>query len=200
MRQQGGFTLIEVLVAVTVAALVLLSAYGVVAGVGSVRERLETEGEGYHRARVIFDRLGREIRGAYLSPRPETPTPFTAGKDERGNPFLTFATTAGTPAGGGRGGLAVVRYQLADDPEPGSSGKVLLRSERPLFVPEAAPASRLAAGVEQMRVRFFADGSWREQWQEGLPQLVEVSLTMTAGRTAVPFLSTFELPDVQAQP
>lgn len=198
-RRAAGFTLVEVAIAVTVAALLLSAVYGVFASVSGARERLQVEGEGYHRARVLFDRLGRELRGAYLrADRPETH--FSGGIDEAGEPFLEFSTSASSPVARGAG-IAVVRYSLADDPDdPDGGGRVLLRSEQPLVGSGEEPRRyRLAAGIEELRLRFYDGGSWQEEWQEGLPQAVEVNLTLRAGEAPVSFVSAVELPALEVR-
>lgn len=112
---ERGFTLIEMLVAVMVSALLLTTTYGIVTSVSRTRDRLSTDGEGFHLARVINERLARELRGAYYSAT-NTASLFSGGLDEDGAPFLQLATTAATPASGGSG-IVVVRYRLTEDGE-----------------------------------------------------------------------------------
>lgn len=204
-RTDSGFTLLEVLIAVAVTALLMLTVYGVFTPVSKAKERLETEGESYHLARVLFDRLGREIRGAYFSPQAGSKTRFQGGTDDTGRPFLLLSTTAATPQEGSAGGVVLVRYQLRDDAEaePGSTEQVLLRGEAPLFVEDAerAPGYRLGTGIVGLKLRFFDGSDWQEQWPPDpsrpvLPQQVEVSLTLRAGAGELPFVTAFELPDL----
>lgn len=198
MGGKGGFTLIEVLVAITVASLVLLSVYGVFTSISAAKTRLEAEEEGYRLARVLFDRIGREVRGAYL--RADNPaTLFAGGTDGEGRPFLALSTAASTPASGREGGISVVRYTLRPDGETAGE-KVLFRQEYPFFDRTAArPEYRLTGGITEFRLRFFAESEWREEWAtgSGLPQQVEMSLTLTVDGRPVVFRSAFELPDIE---
>src|SRR5660397_53375 len=61
-----GFTLVEVLVAISILAILMTSVYGIFSSVSLTRERLDADSAEYHRARVLFDRMGRELRGAYF--------------------------------------------------------------------------------------------------------------------------------------
>jgi general secretion pathway protein J len=193
-----GFTLIEMLVAVTVSALLLTTTYGIVTSVSRTRDRLSAEGEGFHLARVINERLARELRGAYYSAT-TAGSLFAGGLDENGAPFLQLATTAATPASGGSG-IVVVRYRLAKDVE---GEKVLLRDEYPLNsqLPSEGPEQRLAAGIEDLKLRFQRGQDWQPEWhsteQGGLPDLVELTLTIKGADGVLPFLTAVELAPLQ---
>lgn len=201
----NGFTLIEILVAIAIIAILLSTVYGIFTAVSSARQRLETEGETYQLARVIFDRLGRELRGAYYATT-NRHTEFAGGLTEDGRPFLELSTTASTPQGGELTGIAAVRYELQDDPQSPAGDQhtqELMRTEVPLFEapdPNAKPY-RMARGISQLTFRFYQDGKWQQSWQAqnngGLPQMVEVTLVMGTGKDAVPFRSTFQLPDIK---
>ena len=91
-HRESGFTLIEITIAVAITATVLMTIYGIFSAVSSAKQRVEAESAGYHQARVLFDRMGREIRGAYLkSANPSTL--FTGEKNDSGQPVLTLSTT-----------------------------------------------------------------------------------------------------------
>lgn len=199
-RREAGFTLVEMLVAISVTAFLLLTVYGVFASVSGAREKIETEGETFHLARVIFDRIGREVRGAYWTPQ-NPRTRFSSGLNEENQPFLEFSTTTATPQSGG--GIVLVRYELRQDSI--ESGRMtLVRQERPMFVDEFRDTDQLALAttLDSLNFRFFAQDTWRDAWSgaEGLPQLVEVSLALHAGPTVEPFMSAFQVAPLQAGP
>lgn len=201
--QEKGFTLIEVLVAISILAIVLSSVYGIFSSVNLARGRLEADSAEYHRARVIFDRLGRELRGAYFSPR-DARLVF-AGGSASGDPLdaLELTTTAVSPLSRTGSGVARVRYRLTEDPESSEGRQVLLRSEQPAYQPsdnlENADMMRLAAGIESMTIRFFSAGQWREEWDSQstgeLPEMVELVLQLPAEtEDPLTFQSTIEIP------
>jgi len=189
-----GFTLIEVLVAVVVTSLLLLSVYGVFSSVSGARQRVEADSAVFHQARVIFDRIGRELRGAYRTGR-NTRTRFSGGLDRDGRPFLELSTTSATPQGS-PGGIVLVRYELRSTEEDPARLE-LVRMERPLFSDDFRPdqSLRLAGGLLEFQMRFYAAGSWRESWNadDGLPQLVELTLSEPSRTGPVTFVSAFDL-------
>lgn len=198
VRSHHGFTLLEVLVAVTVTALLLTGVYGVFTSVSGAKQRLEQEGEGYHQARVLYDRLGRELRGTYWR-QENKKTRFIGGRTGDNASFLELTTTAGTPFGGRRGGISVVHYELRPDEEaPEPDTWMLVRNEYSIFEPDGTEREgyRLATGIRDLDFRFYRNGQWEEEWdavRDGLPQMVEVSITMPIGERPVPFRSTFDV-------
>lgn len=201
-KPQQGFTLIEILVAVSISSILLVTTYGVFTTMSNARIRVENEGEGYHQARVIFDRIGREIRSSYVDRKVEE-TRMRGGIDDRGIPFLALATTAGTPRQGKTSGVALVRYELRQDAGEESGRMSLFRSETPDFTVGESPTTyRLARGIETFQVRFLHDGEWRNEWPpeigSGPPQAVEVVLSLVIDSISVPFRSAFEVPGIEA--
>ena len=191
-----GFTLIEVLVAMMITAIVLTSIYGIFSGISTARERIETDGGAYHQARVLFDRLGREIRSTTLG----AGGIFIGGRDEDDRPFLEMTTTVSSPVGGTVTGLARVRYELRDDPEDTAGPKdVLMRRETsPLHVDRGEAAEyRLAGDIIAMNFRYYDGREWREEWNAGnqnaLPRMVEISLVLDAGGRELPFRTAVEM-------
>lgn len=203
MRGERGFTLLELLVAVAVAVIVLASVYGVYTGVSRARDRVERRSAAAHQARVLFDRLGRELRGAY--PAGGEALPFSGGSESgSGRPFLRFTTTASTPEGGSRGGIRTLLYELVPDSDPQQPGE-LRRSEVPAFLGAPPPerAYRMLTGVSGWQVRYFTGGSWQNEWPESRgrqPQAVELTLTLREAGEEMRFISAFELPAVAGLP
>ena len=201
-KSEQGFTLVEILVAVSISSILLVTIYGVFTTMSNAKIRVETEGEGYHQARVIFDRIGREIRSSYVDPKVQE-TRMQGGIDDQGIPFLALATTAGTPRQGGTSGVVLVRYELRQDADEASEKPSLFRSETPELAEGESPTTyRMARGIEALRVRFLHDGEWRDEWPPetgfGPPQAVEVTLSLVIDETSVPFRSAFEVPDIGA--
>ena len=204
-RGSRGFTLIEVLVSISLLAIVMTSVYGIFGSVHATKVRLDSDSGEYHLARVVFDRLGRELRGAYYRHGDET-TLFRGGVNDQGESFLELTTTAVTPLSALGTGIAEVRYRLAPDEELNESSQVLLRGERPRQTASITVDDRmmrLAPDVASLSLRFYNEGNWKNTWdaqQDGLPQLVEVSLVVGDDEQGqVPFATTFDIPDVSAQ-
>lgn len=202
---QQGFTLVEVLVAISLLAIVLTSVYGVFSSVSATKLRLDKDSAEYHLARVVFDRLGRELHGSYYR-RGDQTTLFRGGTNAQGESFLELTTTAVTPLSAAGTGIAEVRYRLAADEKSDEGGQVLLRSERPRQSASGAVDDRmmrLAPDVAGLTLRFYAAGNWQDEWdaaQDGLPQLVEIALLVGRDeQRQTPFRTTFDLPGASLQ-
>ena len=200
-----GFTLIEVLVAISLLAIVLTSVYGIFSSVNATKIRLDSDSAEYHLARVVFDRLGRELHGSYYR-RGDPTTLFRGGVNTQGESFLELTTTAVTPLSATGTGIAEVRYRLAPDNESNESRQVLLRSERPRQSATLAVDDRmmrLAPDVVSLSLRFYTKGNWKDEWdarQDGLPQLVEIALVVGHDENRqIPFMTTFDIPDISVQ-
>ena len=204
-RRARGFTLIEILVAISLLAIVLTSVYGIFGSVNATKLRLDSDSAEYHLARVVFDRLGRELHGAYYRGSDET-TLFRGGVNDQGESFLELTTTAVTPLSAAGTGIAEVRYRLAVDMDSSEGSQVLLRSERPRQTMSGEGDNRmmrLAPGVASMTLRFYTEGHWKNEWdarQDGLPQLVEVALVVGHDEQRLtPFTTAFDIPDVSVR-
>lgn len=202
-RSERGFTLVEILVAVSICTILLTAIYGVFTSMSNAKLKVETEGEGYHQARVIFDRIGREIRSTYVDTRPLATRihRMEGGFDDRGGAYLAMATTAGTPGRGGQGGVVVVRYELRQETTEAGGQMSFFRSEAPDFSQQETPTTyRMARDIETFRVQFLYNDEWHDEWPAAgvnlPPQAVEVTLSLLIDGTSVPFRSTFEVPNI----
>ncbi len=204
-RSERGFTLIEILVAISILAILLTSVYGIFSSVSLVRERLDADSAEYHRARVLFDRLGRELRGTYFQPRDKNLV-FAGKSVDDGMVELELTTTAVSPLSQTGTGIAKVHYLLIKDSEDETGGLVLMRSENPAHesIDEGeAGMMRMVPGIEAMTLRFYNNGRWQEAWEgrtSGLPDLVEIALQLRTGEEkTIDFISAFEVPEVEIQ-
>jgi general secretion pathway protein J len=204
--QQGGFTLVEVLVAISILAILFTSVYGIFSSVSLARERLDSDSAEYHRARVLFDRMGRELRGTYFQSRDRNLV-FSGRTVDDGPVELELTTTAVSPLSQTGSGLAKVHYLLVADEEDNADGTmVLMRSEHPVH--EASDEGtvgmmRLVPGIEAMVVRFYSAGEWQREWDgrtSGLPEMVEITVQLrTEGKQPTSFISAFEIPKVSSR-
>ncbi|WP_321366224.1 type II secretion system protein GspJ [uncultured Desulfuromusa sp.] len=192
-RTSCGFTLVEVLVAIFIGALVLTSVYGVFGSVSKVRNRLETEGDLYHQARIFFDRIGGELGSMRVSPLGAEAV-FSSGETTAGVFFLEFNTELVSPLLEKYGGISRVRYEVQQDEE----SIQLLRSEKVLLADMAASEPLLfIAGLSSFQVRFFSQGDWSESWSRSTPpQMVEITLELRTDDQVIPFRSSFVLSGV----
>ncbi|MEE4253715.1 MAG: type II secretion system protein GspJ [Desulfuromusa sp.] len=188
-----GFTLIEVLLAILIGSLVLTSVYGVFSSVSGARNRLETEGNLYHQARIFFDRISGELSSLRISPLGKEAV-FSSGQTSASDFFLEFNTELVSPLLQKYGGISRVRYEFQQQED----SIHLLRSEKVLLADMAASEPLLfIADINSFQVRYFSQGNWQENWSgKTPPQMVEMTLELKVDGRLIPFRSSFVLSGV----
>lgn len=186
MRRDAGFTLLELVLAMAILAMVTTICYGAF----FVASQSVTKGEvavvTAQRLRVATDILIRQIKSA-------VPYPARNGDDEvypffRGDQSgMTFVTANGRLRGGG---LARVQYRTA----AGDDGVDLVIEEDPYFGPDelgaetldprTATAAALLTGFRGARFQYLlddgADLEWRDGWdayeEDSLPAAIRIMI------------------------
>ena len=189
MNASRGFTLIEILVAVALLAmmgLILTTATGSI--LGAIKDTRESQ-EQYHAARVALGRMEREIAMAYLSKhQSEFKTTKTAfiGK---GN-SLTFSymghrrMTRNAP----ESDEGFVTYRLEKDKSTGQS--ILVRREKPVIDNQPEKGGQklvLATGVSKLTFSYwdFDKESWQSDWKVEIDNAKEAEMKKSMAATAI---------------
>ncbi|MDA3903910.1 MAG: prepilin-type N-terminal cleavage/methylation domain-containing protein [Desulfuromusa sp.] len=200
-----GFTLIEVLIAISIFAIAISSIYGVFTSISATKDKLDRNSETYHQARVILDRIGREIHGVYVHNGSDTNI-LRGGLNEKGELFFELSTTAASSLNINGTRFVAVRYELVEDRESKDSRYVILRTEKPLWGSLSGqdfPAMRMATGIKNFRIRFLSEKTWQNQWDEklqGFPDMLEVLLTAYDKEgEEISFLTAFKFPVAGSQ-
>ena len=188
MKRNSGFTLLELMVAIGIFALVSVIAYGSLDRLLHDRQRLDAEHEFWRTLSLTFTRMEDDLSQA--RERPVRDAIGFAQPAFRGQPTDTRAT--GLPSveftrggvltfdSGARSDMQRIAYRLVDGTLKRMVWPVL--DQGPQSTPREFP---LLAHVEEFRVRFFAPaGVWLDQWPaegitEVLPRGVEIKLTLT---------------------
>ncbi len=191
MKRPGGFTLIEVIIAVMIGGLLLSSIYGVFGAVSAARDRLEDEGILYHQARIFFDRVGGELSSMRMTGLGDRSV-LEGGTSIQGTAYLEFNTELVSPLQRQRGGLSRVRYELREEEGVFS----LYRSEEMLLANLAASEPLVfISGLKTFDIRYYAAGQWSDNWTRNQPpQMIEFQFEVDSvhGGT-IPFRSSFVL-------
>lgn len=185
MRRVRGFTLLEVLIAVAVFAVVGVMAYGGLQAVLAQQAIARDNADRFRELQFAVQQVSRDL--LQLNPRPVR-EPLGDGyraalySDPRGEVLLEFTRGGWTnPLGQPRAAVQRVSYVLEED--------LLLR--RHWFVPDqtlgAEPVEReVLDGVRDVRLRFLSPGGWSEEWPAGgvgadpslRPLAVEITLEL----------------------
>jgi general secretion pathway protein J len=182
--RRSGFTLLEVLIAIAIVALLALMGYRALSALSESESRLSAEATKWRTLDLFFARLEADLREAV--PRP-------ARSDAAREPAWLAAADAT-----GNGALAFSRAGPDFAIDPGSVGQRLgyrLRNgnievlywpgyDRPRNGEPAAYA--LLSGVTQFRLSYLtATGTWVDSWPIGgdpdLPRATRVMVTLASG-------------------
>jgi general secretion pathway protein J len=164
MRRQRGFTLIEIVIAVMITAILFTMAYGAIQQAIGNRERLQQNSTRLRAVQYTVRSLVQDF--SQLAPRPVRepigdgyqPALVTGGTDA-----AQVSLTRGgwmNPQGAERSTLQRVRYRLDDGKLVREHWLVLDASLEP------EPVRRvLLSGVRSFKLRFYSDGrNWQESW------------------------------------
>jgi len=204
-RSEAGFTLLEVLIAVTITAVIGIGVWQVINGVVNSRDRvneLAEQFDGLQRAMLLLE---RDILQIVNRPARDIYGDFKPALSSREDEFALLLTRQGwrNPLGIRRSGLQRVAWEYA--------GSELRRRYWPMVDQGQEDDSRdlvLLDGVSRLDVRFLdSNRNWQPQWptdemmaelapgsrpDTGLPLGIEVTLEHDRFGTLV---RTFALPD-----
>jgi type II secretion system protein J len=185
-----GFTLIEILVAMTIASLVLTGVYGVFSRVSSAEREVRARATCYHHARSIVNRLQQEL-GASILLTNMPDAEFRSG--EHG--FLTFTSTS-VPGADGEVELHQVSYRI-DAQDQGETLRLQRYSSPVYALPDDPQWRRMTSKIVELQWRFHDGSAWNDTWdsntRNSLPQTVELRLVLKCGEHEVESVTAFDI-------
>ena len=189
MSRRAGFTLVELLLGLTLFSVIGLAAYG------SLRSGLDAQRRVTQRAledqlvRGLLNLIAADLEAAFISGG-ALDSGFigtNADEDELPRDSLTFVTARGRPDGSllGEMDLLGVMYKIDVDDETPASG--LVRHRRRILTAAAtdtdqvdADADELAPEVEGLDFEYFDGSEWQQVWDSSasasLPRAVRVTI------------------------
>ena len=185
-----GFTLVEVMVAAGILALIMAIIYGAFAGSIKTMEISTEGGDVYRKARLILNHMAQDVSCAYLpSERENAGIQYAfVGEDseEDGLPrdTLSFTTTA-PPVQGPSKGLKEIGYGFIHDPETDEPALVMREDITPDdHVDKGGRTYLIGAGIWGLDFTFYdARGRDWERWDSTasifdgkLPQRVKIAI------------------------
>ena len=160
--QQRGFTLLEVLIAVTITAVIGLGVWQVINGVVNSRDRVNELAEQFDGLQRSMLLLERDIMQVVNRPARDIYGDFQPALSSRADDFSLLLTRQGwrNPLGIRRSGLQRVGWEY--------TGSELRRRYWPMVDQGQEDDSRdvlLLEGVKRLEIRFLdANRSWQPQW------------------------------------
>ena len=192
--RRGGFTLIEILLAISVLSIVLLLLLSSFNGAVRVREALTSRSRDYRQIRLVLDRFGTDLEGAFATPY-HTDSGLTLKEDQfSGLPAATLVFTAFQLPDGddGRPPAEVVKVKYF--PRIGTDGVTLElhreQSDSPFIENRIVPREYIMAeGLRGFRVELYDGSAWVKEWPSSggskstMPKKAAITLVDARGDT-----------------
>lgn len=200
-----GFTLLELLVALAIVAIVIFAQVAPFRRAIESRDRAEAAMARSNAARVTLDRLAEELTGAVaLKGRSFAVADVTL---DRPASELSFATTAARRMHAGpQDPIEIVSYRL-EPPRPGEWGARLVKQQSPSLAAEGSPPPAPVVVLDDVAgfhvtVRPPQGRDWLPTWRGGdggrsqdLPRAVAMELLLADGDgEPTPYRTTVALP------
>ncbi|MBI1821531.1 MAG: type II secretion system protein GspJ [Nitrospirae bacterium] len=182
-----GFTLVEVLIALAIAAVIAIFLYETFISTSRVTEKIEQEREVYREIRLTADQLTRELLSAYQPPALSGASYFS-GVHETGSEgsmdSLSFYAMSHLHLVPDQpdAELTRVRYFLEKPSE--SKWYQLSHEEYPHFLSKGPPEKEvLIEKVKELNIKYFDGKTWLPEWDSkksnlSIPAAVKVSLVV----------------------
>lgn len=179
MKRQQGFTLIEVLIAIAVLAIMMTLAWSSITGAVTAKRNLEDSQERDHEIRVGLARMVRDLSSAYISANEEQSVlerrTMFIGKSDGTVDELKFSSMAHRIlwANANESEQTIITYQAEADLEDSSLTNLVRREQRrptndtsSRRDKEPAELDVLIRDVERVKLEYYdwKDKSWKERW------------------------------------
>ncbi len=205
-----GFTLIEVLLAMAILAVILGVVYGSFSTAGRNIEQAEANRDETDLARTLLAKLSDDLVNAYYNPNMKLVNPNTnanvnltilygkkaeagEGEDKVRHDSLSLTTlTNERRLDSKETELLEVGYFFKEKPD--GSGYSLYRREKRELSADVPPLEggveyEISDRVEGLQFRYYNGTKWVDEWDTstlgGLPRAVEIALTLDTGKVYV---------------
>ncbi len=195
--KKTGFTLVEVMVAVTIGGFIMLVAVGTLKSITSSAEMVDSNISAAAEVRFVSNMLSRDLVNFYRNEDiRNTKLIGTAEDSEQGSiSYLVFYTVSRAKARSDQpeGDIYEVEYYLMKDEDK----SLLMRRLWPNPNEEDEPGgilSVIAEDIDVFQVRYFDGEEWSDEWPEEmdvLPQLIEVNIVATPPSRGTPAMESF---------
>lgn len=186
--KEAGFTLLELLVSLTIVAILALAQAAPFQRTLSSREQAEEAMERSNAARLTLQRLAEELSGAVPLPGERERFSLIDRTFDRPASELSFTTTTARKVRAGpQDPFEIVRYRL-EPGDPDAAGGLLLKEQLPSVATDGTPFTTnvVLEDVVAFTVRVLPDrGEWLATWQAEenvkIPRAVELQLSLADG-------------------
>lgn len=192
--QPAAFTLLEVMLAVTILAVVMAAVYSTWSASLTAWKRGRDVSDTFQRQRVVMETLSELAKSVVFYNSPTLLYEFTGDRDNTTGDTVSFVTgsdAALPPSEAVEAGMRRVTLSL----ERGSTGNPFLAIvNAPAVESDSsdtdAPTHVLSEDVVGFGVRYRdpRDNSWHDEWHESdlIPSAIEFTVAFASGRSRVP--------------
>jgi len=194
---RAGFTLLELLIALVLLAMLMTALYGSYFSVVKARERAAEGMEARRELGATFDLLRREIASSLYNRNDKRLHFVVEDRDNFGKPTSNLELTTLTPVrsdrelrntGTSESGIRVVRYELIEK----NKKIILARREQDLFFDfQAAKPYPQMEHISSFLVECYDGSKWVKSWDTALntklPKLVRVTVQFDENGTTEEF-------------
>ncbi|MFH1883973.1 MAG: type II secretion system protein GspJ [Planctomycetota bacterium] len=178
-----GFTLVEVMVASTIGAFVMLVAVGTLKAITASAEMVENNISTAAEVRFASNMLKRDLVNFYRDENIEN-TKFIATSEEsgqEGTSYLVFYTLSRSKARSDQpeGDIYEVEYYLMKDEEKSLLMRRMWPNPNKEETEPGGILTVIAENIDVFEVRYFDGEEWSTEWPEEmqvLPQLIEINI------------------------
>ena len=188
-----GFTLLEILIALSLVVILTTALYGVYFSLMRGRESATAGMESRRELRVTLDMLRREINSTFYNRTNKQLHFVVEDRDIFGKPASSLEFTTITPPHAGDlpiSDLAILRYQ----PVEKEKRIVLARQARDLFFKIDPVRYPQMEDLDGFLVECYDGNKWVKSWDTGinmgLPKAVRVTIRVREGEKTVDFFTT----------
>lgn len=193
-RNCNGFSLLEILIAVAILAIVLLLTYQTSSQTLKTKKRIEEKELVYHAGRVAMEKMTLDIAQAFLVTTKEhqgdaqgSPLMKTVFKGDESSLYFASLSHIRLFRDSKESEQTEIGYHLERDPD--SDGQILERREAPFVDANPEEGGRwipLTEGVKELKLEYY-DGEqddWVSSWdsnfdkKDRLPKGVRIRLTL----------------------
>ena len=193
-----GFTLVEVMVASTIGAFIMLVAVGTLKAITASVELVENNISTAAEVRFASNILKRDLVNFYRDENIEN-TKFIAtsgGSGQESTSYLVFYTVSRAKARADQpeGDIYEVEYYLMKDEEKSLLMRRLWPNPNKEETEPGGILAVIAENIDLFEVRSFDGEEWSTEWPEEmqvLPQLIEVNIVAKSPSRPVPTLESF---------
>lgn len=201
-NRYGGFTLLELLVALAVASVIVLAVTGTLFSISKSQEIAAQESERLRSLRNISDLLRRELSSTLYQLNNKQFRFLVEDRDYYGKPASTLAlSTLAPPLSDAVSDQVWVQYSL----EESAGGMTLRRTARDLFQVETTEQQFSYPVMEQLEgflVECYDGSKWIKTWDteliHRLPQIIRISLIVQENGKSVTY-QVIASPRINAQ-